>query len=239
MILRLATFFKILPGALLLAAAVRTDAAMVTGQIELADSRDRAVRKERNFSGVAVWLQPANAVPGPLPHVRALMLQKDKKFTPHLLVISKGSTVDFPNLDPIFHSAFSNFEGQIFDIALYPPGSSRSVRFGRPGIVRVFCNIHPAMSAVIVVVDTRYFATTDETGKYCMPNVPAGEYKLNIFHERATPETLKHLVRSIVIGQQDTTLEQITVSETGYLPVAHKNKYDRPYSTPGDDERPY
>ncbi len=80
------------------------------------------------------------------------MLQKNKMFTPHILPIVAGTAVDFPNSDPIFHNAFSSYDGQIFDVGLYPPGSSKSVRFGRPGVVRVFCNIHPAMSAIILVL---------------------------------------------------------------------------------------
>ena len=80
----------------------------------------------------------------------------------------------FPNLDPIFHNAFSNFSGQPFDIGLYPPSTSRSVTFKHPGIVRVFCNIHPTMSAIIAVLNTPWFAVTQATGKYSIANVPAG-----------------------------------------------------------------
>ena len=111
----------------------------------------------------------------------AQMLQRDKKFSPHILAIQTGTSVDFPNLDPIFHNAFSNYEGQIFDVALYPPGSSRTVRFSRPGIVRVFCNIHPSMSAIIVVVDSNYFTTTDREGHYSLTNVTPGTYQVHFF----------------------------------------------------------
>ncbi len=129
------------------------------------------------------------------------MQQKGKKFVPHILAVSEGSSVDFPNLDPIFHSAFSNFEGQIFDIALYAPGSSRAVHFELPGIVRVFCNIHPTMSAVIVVVDSKHFAITKDDGSYTLANVAPGKYNLHFFHERATSETLDRLVRPVSIAQ--------------------------------------
>src|SRR5204863_367127 len=112
-----------------------------------------SVRKE-NYSGVVVWLDPQVAMP-PAPG-QARMLQKDKTFIPHVLPITVGTTVDFPNADPIFHNAFSNYNGQLFDIGLYAPGSSRSVRFKSAGIVRVFCNIHANMSAVIVVLATPY-----------------------------------------------------------------------------------
>lgn len=167
------------------------------------------------------------------------MVQKDKKFTPHILVISAGTSVDFPNLDPIFHNAFSNFDGQIFDVSLYPPGSSRSVLFDRPGIVRVFCNIHPSMSAIIVVVDSAYFTMTGADGSFSIPNVLPGAYELHLFHERATPETLEKLVRRISVNHAELELAELNISETGYLPVAHKNKYGRDYPPNADEQRTY
>ena len=219
--------------------ALRLTAATVTGHVDLSDSRDSAVKKDKNFSGVVVWLEPVGAPATSLPHMHAVMQQKGKKFVPHVLAISEGSSVDFPNLDPIFHSAFSNFEGQIFDIALYAPGSSRTVRFERPGIVRVFCNIHPTMSAVIVVVDSKHFDITKDDGSYTLANVAPGKYTLHFFHERAPPETLDRLVRPISIAQPRVELAAVTVSEAGYLPLAHKNKYGRPYPVPADEARPY
>ena len=123
------------------------------------------------------------------------MIQKDKMFTPHVLAVPVGGSVSFPNLDPIFHNAFSNFNGQIFDVGLYKPGSSRTVAFKRAGIVRVFCNIHPQMSAVIVVLDTPYFAVSNKAGAFEIADVPPGEYQLHVFHERAAEETLDSLTR--------------------------------------------
>ncbi|MDQ2840763.1 MAG: carboxypeptidase regulatory-like domain-containing protein [Acidobacteriota bacterium] len=211
-------------------------AAAVTGHVTLIDSR---AKKSGDFSGVVVWLQPIDDPAAPPPRTRATMLQKNKQFVPHILAIGAGSTVSFPNLDPIFHSAFSNFEGQIFDIALYPPGTSRGVRFERPGIVRVFCNIHPAMSAVIVVVNSRYFAITGMDGRYVLPNVPPGKYELRCFYERATAETLAGLSQSVSVTKPDLELPLLAISEAGYLPLPHKNKYGRPYPVPADEARPY
>ena len=172
------------------------------------------------------------------PARHAQILQKDKKFTPHILPVCLGTTVSFPNLDPIFHNAFSNFNGKVFDIGLHPPGSSPSTKFDRPGIVRVFCNIHHSMSAVIVVLDTPYFAETDKRGKYSIPDVPAGEYQLHAFHERTTPENLARLTRKVSVEQQAVEEPLIAISETGYLPVPHKNKYGREYAIRNDEDRP-
>jgi plastocyanin len=178
-----------------------------------------------------VWLTSADEpVPRPV-RKHAQMLQKDKRFSPHILAIQTGTSVDFPNLDPIFHNAFSNYDGQIFDVALYPPGTSRTVRFDRPGIVRVFCNIHPTMSAIIVVVNSNHFAMTDRDGSYSLPDVNPGKYQLHFFYERATPETLAKLTQNLIVGDDAKPVEvaTATISEAGYLPIAHKNKYGQDY----------
>src|SRR5271166_4752231 len=139
----------------------------VMGRVALKDSTLPSVRKGRDYSDVVVWLLPENGPSAPRANGKhARLVQKDKAFLPHVLAIETGTTVDFPNYDPIFHNAFSNFSGQLFDIGLYAPGTSRSVRFQRAGAVRIFCNIHPAMSAVILVVDTPYFAVSGRDGSF-------------------------------------------------------------------------
>jgi plastocyanin len=225
-------------GAILLAVALAAQvcAGTVSGDVRLIN--DSSAKRPRDFSGVAVWLSASAKGPGH-PQKHARMLQEDKRFTPHVLVVETGTTVDFPNLDPIFHNAFSNFNGQIFDIRLYPPGSSRSVQFRRPGIVRIFCNIHPSMSAIIVVVDSSYFTTTEEDGSFSIPDVPAGDYEAHFFHERATPETLERLATPIAVTAGTSKLQAVSISETGYLPVAHKNKYGRDYAPNADGQASY
>ena len=111
-------------------------ASQLRGQVELTNSKDPAVRRNRDYAGVVIWLEPVGrAAPIPPPR-HAEMKQQDKTFKPHVLAIPLGGTVDFPNLDPFFHNAFSNFSGQPFDIPLYAPGATRSVTFRRPGLVR-------------------------------------------------------------------------------------------------------
>ncbi|HZT32143.1 MAG TPA: hypothetical protein VFA33_19800 [Bryobacteraceae bacterium] len=216
--------------------------ATVTGSVELTDSREAAVRKHRDFSAVVVWLEPADGQARAalrLDPVRARMVQKDKRFSPHILAVPRGSTVDFPNFDPIFHNAFSNFSGQVFDIGLYPPGTNRTVTFQRSGIVRVFCNIHPTMSAVIVVLNTPWYAVTRASGEYEIHNVPAGEYRLRVFHERATEDRLRALERRVEVDGSPVALPPLLISETGYLPTPHKNKYGRDYPPVPDDHGTY
>lgn len=214
-------------------------AGAVTGAVQLTGSNESSVRKHGDFSGVVIWLEPATGMAAPLPPQHARMVQKDKRFDPHVLAVDIGATVEFPNLDTIFHSAFSSFDGQIFDLALYPPGTSRSIHFTRPGVVRIFCNIHPSMSALVVVLDSPYFATTGKDGHFVLHNVPEGQYQLHVLHERATTETLAALVHNVAVSDSGAFLQPIAISEVGYLPVPHKNKYGRNYPPVTDDRQGY
>jgi plastocyanin len=199
----------------------------VAGRIELTGTR------VKDMSGVVVWLDPGVSASAQLTAAHAVMKQKDKTFLPHILAVESGTTVDFPNADPIFHNAFSSFDGKIFDVGLYPPGTSRSVRFDREGVVRVFCNIHSTMSAVIVVLNHPWFAVSTRDGSFQIHDVPEGDYTLRIYHERATPATLAALMLPVAIKQDRIGLPVIAISETGYLPAPHKNKFgkDYPHST--------
>jgi plastocyanin len=206
----------------------------VHGETEIVSSHDPDVRKHSDYSGVVLWLDPVSGSPPVAPPGKAEMIQKGKRFIPHVLAITVGTTVDFPNYDPIFHNAFSNYDGQIFDVGLYPPGTSKSILFRKEGVVRIFCNIHPAMSAVIVVLRSPYFATSSKTGSFTIPNVPPGAYRLHVFHERATQQTLDNLTRTVdvslsAVDSSKIDLPKISVSESGYLLLPHKNKYGKDY----------
>jgi plastocyanin len=213
-------------------------AAVVSGTVRLVDSQVRDVHKKADYSGVVLWLDPATGraqIPNEGAGAAAVMLQRDKEFSPHVLAVTVGSAVEFPNRDPIFHNAFSTFDGQVFDVGLYPPGNSRTVKFNRPGIVRVFCNIHPNMSAIIVVLDTPWFAVSQRSGVLKIEGVPRGDYQLRVFHERATPETLRSLERKISVTEGAVSLPSIVISETGFVATPHKNKYGTDYPPSADE----
>ncbi len=212
--------------------AASLSAGTVRGRFEIVSSQDPDVRKHADYSGIVVWLEPLNGAPPAPVKKKVEMVQKSKRFTPHVLAIEVGTTVDFPNYDPIFHNAFSNYDGQIFDVGLYPPGSSRAVAFRKEGIVRIFCNIHPTMSAVIVVLKSPYFAVSGKSGEFTIANVPTGSYRLHVFHERATQQTLDALTRPLELSS-DADVGRITVSESGYLLLPHKNKYGKDYPPNG------
>ena len=116
-------------------------------------------------------------------HARARLDQKDQAFEPYVLAIGTGTTVDFPNNDRTYHNVFSLSKVGRFDLGRYSRGHSKSVRFDRPGVVRVFCDIHSQMSAFILVFAHRYFATTEEDGSYRIEGVPPGSYMVAVWND--------------------------------------------------------
>jgi plastocyanin len=207
----------------------------IKGVVALAGAEARQARKP-DAAGTVVWLEPIGSVSQaaastPKP---AAVNQRNLTFVPHVAAIQIGTAVDFPNDDPIFHNVFSNLDGQVFDLQLYAPQTARRVVFRRPGIVHVFCNIHHSMSAVIAVLPTPFFAVTDATGRFEI-QAPAGEYRLQFWHERALPDVLAGLARRVTVGAAPLALPdtQLAVS-TQPLPP-HKDKYGREYAQQHED----
>jgi plastocyanin len=187
-----------------------------------------------NASNVAVWLDPLS---GPIPppaaaskgHPAPQLVQRNKTFSPHVLVVQAGTMVQFPNEDPFFHNVFSLYAGKRFDLGLYEAGSSRSVLFEHPGASFLFCNIHPEMSAVVVVVPTPYFGLSDATGRITIAGVPDGKYRLQVWYERSSPENLKSLDQIVTISAATRSLRPIRILANPNLTLTHKNKYGQDY----------
>jgi plastocyanin len=121
---------------------------------------------------------------GALKATRSELRQEDETFVPHVVAITRGSTVEFPNADPFFHNVFSLSSTAAFNLGRYPRGETRGQRFNKPGLVKVFCDIHSHMSASILVLDHPYFTIPAVDGSFQLPNVPAGRYTLVGWHER-------------------------------------------------------
>jgi plastocyanin len=115
----------------------------------------------------------------------ATLAQRKRRFDPEILVVPVGSTVSFPNDDPIFHNVFSLSKVKQFDLGYYPAGQTRTVKFDKPGIVQVYCHIHPDMSAAIVILSTPFWAHPESGGQFNFPNVPPGNYDLVAWHRSA------------------------------------------------------
>ena len=182
---------------------------------------------------VVVWLSPVGANGQVDPALRPgdgksfQMVQKDKMFQPHLLVVPTGSLVAFPNRDPFFHNVFSLFNGRRFDLGLYETGASHSVPFNREGVSYIFCNIHPEMGAVIVSVATPYFAEATQAIVE-LHQVPAGTYLLQVWAEDATPASLASASRRINVtaGSIDAGAVRILLQPR----QAHADKFGKPYA---------
>ncbi len=134
--------------------------------------------------------------------VRATMKQEHETFVPHLLAIRAGTIVDFPNGDPFFHNVFSMSKPRPFDLGRYAKGRSKSVQFDEPGIVRVFCDIHSHMSAFILVFAHRFFAVTDDEGRYHIDRVPPGTYTLTAWYEAIAQQS-----RTVTVPEQGGNVE--------------------------------
>jgi hypothetical protein len=194
--------------------------------------------------GTVIWLTP---LPGtvsdpplaPAPAGRLQLVQKNKSFEPHILVVPAGSSVEFPNRDPFFHNVFSLFEGKRFDLGLYEAGSTRIVRFERPGISYIFCNIHPEMSAVVIALATPLYAIATPDGQLTIANVPFGRYTLHIWSEGMVPESKEPEQREITISENSSSLGVIRVPAANRQSLTHKNKYGREYDAPTPDSSIY
>jgi len=186
-----------------------------------------------------VWLSPASSAALPLTPVHTTLRQKNKAFEPHLLAIPKGSTVDFPNLDPWFHNVFSLFNGKRFDLGLYEAGTSRTVHFDREGVSYIFCNIHPEMSAVVVVVASPYYAVANKAGDFSVAAVPPGRYTLHVWSENSLPETLAGLSREVEVSGTTLSLGTLRIRETESARAQHKNKYGQDYEPPSPSNPVY
>jgi plastocyanin len=211
-------------------------------QVTLSAHIATATHNSRARAGNAVlWLTPVGgpSPPPSRPSARGLRLtQQNKRFAPHLLVVPVGSVVEFPNRDPFFHNVFSLFEGKRFDLGLYEAGTSREIRFDKPGISYIFCNIHAEMSAIVIALGTPFYGISNQRGEIVIPNVPVGRYTLRIWDEDAMSEELNAITRDITVSENTSTLGIFRLAETT-LPRSHKNKYGRDYEPPTPDSPVY
>lgn len=199
--------------------------------------------KSQDASNVVVWLTPVDSAapgngpaPGSQSHPR--LVQHNKSFEPHVLVVPVGSAVEFPNHDPFFHNVFSLFDGKRFDLGLYEAGSTRDVVFDKPGISYIFCNIHAEMSAVVIAVNTPYYGVSDKQGQIVIPHVPPGRYLSHTWYEAAMPETLNAFTREVTISEDNQTLGMLKLPAMQPL-KEHKNMYGRDYAPPAPGSPAY
>jgi plastocyanin len=221
----------------------------VRGRVEVIGAEAKGKTRHGAIPGTVVWLTPmtgaggetTTAMPNPpaSPPANPRLVQKNKSFEPHILVVPVGSMVEFPNHDPFFHNVFSLFEGKRFDLGLYEAGTTRMVRFDRLGISYIFCNIHPEMSAVVITMATPLYAISNRDGQVSLAGVPYGRYMLHVWSEGMGPENAQPLTREITIAENASSLGVIRVPEANGERLAHKNKYGREYDEPTPNNSVY
>jgi plastocyanin len=216
--------------------------ATVTARVAWEEGRGNGTRAHET-GNVVLWLTPIDspsmATLSPAQtSARVRLVQKNKSFEPHVLVVPVGALVAFPNRDPFFHNVFSLFEGKRFDLGLYEAGSTRDVHFDKPGVSYIFCNIHPEMSAVVIAVETPYYATSDARGDVIIRDVPAGRYTLRVWYEAALAETLNSMTKEITVSEDNVALGTLRLVSVK-VAQSHKNKYGREYDPPAPDSPAY
>ena len=207
----------------MVALAAGAPSAEVSGRVTMLD---KANRPGDDVGQAVIWLSGTTAQPR--PPVLTDVGNSGKEFSPHVLVVPVGSTVTFSNHDPFNHNVFSLSEENPFDLGLYGRGEVRKVRFERAGLVRVYCNVHSQMSALIHVRDTRWYTQPSSDGSFALGQVPAGQYTLHVWHERSPAVT-----RPVVVPPEGLERLTIELDARGYKFEPHLNKHGQPYPQQG------
>src|ERR1700746_2477849 len=178
-------------------------------------------------SDVVLWLTPTLSPPAAVSMPVARLVQKDKRFAPHVIAVRVGTEIEFPNQDPFFHDVFSIYRGKPFDLGLYESGTARKVKFSQPGVSYIFCNIHPEMSAAVIALTTPYFAVANADGIFQIGHLAAGHSKVEFWFEFASDAELASLARDVEFGP-DTPLLTFTLHSSDPAP-RRLDKYGQEY----------
>jgi plastocyanin len=186
-------------------------------------------KKKSDLSSVILYLEPVSRPAGqpPAPTKNFTMSTKNKQFSPRVLAVPAGASVHFPNYDSIFHNIFSVSAPNRFDLGLYKGGASKTQIFRQPGLVKVFCNVHPQMSATIVVASSPYYTIAEKSGAFSLGDIPNGAFQLRAYAEEG------QATQKIVVSDKPLQFE-LTIDGRNFKKVKHKNKFGKDYN---EDER--
>lgn len=215
-------------GSVLLGApAILGAQAAVSGQVRLLEKSNAA---SKDLANSVIYLEPKVPLKK-LPVVHATIAMHGREFSPHVTVVTVGSTVRFENQDPFRHNAFSNSDIGSFDFGLADRGTSSQQALKDAGIYPVFCDIHAKMSAYIVVVATKWSTLAGVDGRFAIDSVPPGVYTLHAWHERGGDVT-----QAVTVTPAGVADLSIQIDARGFRKVAHKNKSGEDYYSSQGEE---
>lgn len=207
--------------------AAEANAVVVNGKISFVTKRGQRPVVEETL----VWLEPVGKAFTRQAPVAFKMTTRGKMLLPHVMAVPTGSSISFPNEDPISHNLFSLASGNGFDLGLYRKGPGKTQKFDVPGVVNIYCNVHPNMSAVVHVMPSPYFAWADAAGNYSV-DVPPGKYRVVAWNEQG--------------GQSESTVDVTSTGVAGSVALTidsrnarlkpHLNKEGKPYQSPARRE---
>jgi plastocyanin len=226
---RIGRHLSLLGGALLLLTSESPQTGRVSGQLALLE---RGGAAGKDLATAVVYLQ---AIDGQTNEDRgvvsaeATITMRGREFIPHMAVVRRGGSVQFPNADPFSHNVFSNTDPGSFDLGLYRRGATRSATFEQPGVYPIYCNIHARMVSYVIAVPGRHVTRADDSGAFALEDVPVGTYRLYVWHERAA-----RLSQELVVTAAGASV-RLTLDARGYIAGAHLNKFGVPYSSTRSD----
>jgi plastocyanin len=219
----LAAFTAVLSGP----AMGQTAGANVSGQVTI---QERPGDETEDLGNVVVFLEPLGAAARPKSNpTNTVIALQSRQFSPRIRVVMGGSKVEFPNQDPFSHNVFSKTNGG-FDTGVYGRGKAKDQTFMEPGVYSLYCNVHPRMTAFVVTLNTPYFTQAGADGRFVVEHVPAGQYKLHVWHDRAT-----EVVRELTVPAAGTGSLRIDLDARGYKYVQHKDKFGKDYKSATGD----
>lgn len=218
--------------AVVVGAGAAPRAGSVSGQVSIQE-RDGEVTED--IQNVVVFLEPMSPVSpaasrGPrLAPTNASIALQSRQFSPRVRVVTEGSKIDFPNQDPFNHNVFSKMNGG-FDTGVYGRGKSKDQTFKEAGVYPIYCNVHPRMTAFVIALKTPYFTQAGSDGRFELENVPPGQYKAHVWHDRTS-----EVVQSLTVPATGVSSLRYQLDARAYKYVQHKNKLGKEYTTAAGD----
>jgi plastocyanin len=201
-------------------------AATVSGTLTLAEHGEPVA----DAAAAIVYFVPEGGARPSAPPLEAEIVMRDRHFSPRAVAVPLGSSVRFPNADPIRHNVFSVSPSGRFDLGLYGTGKGKAQRFDQPGLVRVFCNVHRSMSAFVLVLDTPFHTAPEASGRFTLSGLPDGPGTLHVWHPRAEAWS-----RPLQLPFPDSLRVRLDVTLPAVPP--HLDKHGQPYRDTPDDDR--